>query len=139
ARAVDIAEATAAGAQAILLVGHWRSARVKSSDLRAGLERRLRSEIAEPADPLAHALRRHVDSYAFLDRTVPRPGELADCLSRFVASDTLANDAELRDELDRRFADVLVPGEVLELRDGYHKPATLAQLIAPGWAGVFDL
>jgi hypothetical protein len=124
--------ATRSGAGVIMLVAHWKGSDILRRDIGPGLKQRLRTILEEPADAFEAQLASRLLSFG-----CSTAGEISLALNSFIQSN--GDPADIRDELDRRLAGEIVPGDCVELRDGYHKPQDLAALIAPHWAGVFDL
>lgn len=124
--------ATRSGAKVIILVAHWKGSDILRRDLGPGVGERLRTIQEKPADAFEARLSSRLAALGY-----STAGKISLALNSFIQLD--ADPADIRDELDRRLAAEIVPGGCVELRDGFHKPQDLADLIAPCWAGVIDL
>ena len=131
-------EAFASGATVVLMVAHWREPDVvMTSDLRNGTREFLVRLLEDSSDEFCVRLLEHRPTRSYTDAQDLRFAR--DWLSGFLR---LVDEPELeaaRDELDRRLAGYLVPGNCLELRDGYQKVTTLVDRIPSEWAGIIDL
>ena len=134
------AQAFGSGATVVLIVAHWREPGfIVASDLRAETPELVEKIAADTSDEFCVRLAMHRPSrpYTASDESATRFAR--DWLLGFIGS---FNERDLDgacDELDRRLAGSLVPGNCLELRDGYHKADTLVGRIPSEWAGIVDL
>lgn len=134
AERIDLRHATESEATVVIIVGHWRGAKVSNSDLRDPFIRRAAELIESPDDDFERELSRYLIWSGHSTKS-----DIAVGLNEFLKGTTLKGPDDIRDELDRRFSDGLVRGSCLELRDGYLKPAEAAALVCPRWQGIFEL
>jgi hypothetical protein len=143
----------------VTFVAHWRASELRRSDFRAE-PAELASRILGGTDEFSRALAGRLGQTQLAAALsgpdfATRAGAMAELLNtQVVNSDNPlpgceAPSAEIvyrpwlrlrhRQLLDEAFSDVLRPGNMIELRDGLHPPAMIAQRIPEGWSGIVDL
>ncbi|WP_299960950.1 hypothetical protein [uncultured Roseobacter sp.] len=129
ARSEDIYKATLTGAKVILILAHWRGSNVTSNDLRPGVLGAIDGSLSEVSHFLAtHRYSRQLGDHAYL----------ADALSDWV-HDRPGLEIARRTALEHAAPEHIVPGNCLELRDGFHKAPDLALQFVEEWSGVCEL
>jgi hypothetical protein len=148
----DLAEASR-HASVIVILAHWKGHRFVASDLRFADAQQLitfaRCSASECLHDLSNSLRDFLDLHPHKNTL----DYVADFLNEwmFVNQQTqgfagsaaaLVNaweQVEARDLLDDLLAPHTVPGNCLELRDGFHSADEVAAAISAEWSGVVDL
>ncbi|WP_298854708.1 hypothetical protein [uncultured Ruegeria sp.] len=129
ARSEDIYKATATGAKVLLVLAHWRGPGVAENDLRLGMLKRIEDTLPEVGTFLrVHRYSDHLEDLAYL----------ADALSDWVHQ-TPSLAITRRTALEDAAPDHVVPGNCLELRDGFHKAEDVALQLDEAWSGVCEL
>ena len=133
-------QAFGSGAKVVLLVAHWRDPEfVSASDVRTETRGILEKLAEDSSDKFLGRLATHRPSTTHTASDVQEIRFARDWLLDFLGSFNKGVVGAARDELDCRLSGCLVPGNCLELRDGYHKAVTLANRIPARWGGIIDL
>ena len=152
----DISEA-ATRKSVLVILAHWRGVEVMSADLKCGAYDELERHCSAFTSRVSVAVRLAVHRTKSASEGRFEPYRLADCLNEEVvlnsefgsgSSDDVGIGAHdripwwqirNRDALDDFLSPFLVPGNCLELRDGYHKAGKIAQALPQDWCGLIEL
>ena len=129
ATSADLHAASVKGAKVIILIAHWRGNSVLGVDLRPGFMDALRQtapDIAAEISALMH------------DPSNDNPTIVAHAVDQWVKQDPSLQ-VDRRTLLEDSAPANIVPGNCLELRNGYRKAYELEMQLAPGWGGVLEL
>jgi hypothetical protein len=159
ATAASLTDAIRSGARVIVLIAHWKGTRVTAADIRMEALDGL-ADISLARDAFECRVQDRIANFVRRTEGRIRPAVIADELSKLICSeagypvdervladlDTFMNSPEraraigaIRDRIDAQFPDLLVAGNCLELRDGFHKPEAIASLFIPSWNGLVEL
>lgn len=138
--------ASAADSAIVVVIGHWKGADVKVSDLLTPDAQAFVNCLVDSSDRRERWLREALESrtpFAVLDHVVEHgwpPAIESNPSSRvtLVASE-FTRRARRRDEIDAMFSRLLRPGNRLELWDGLHSWQAVESSIGSGFSGVVDL
>jgi hypothetical protein len=142
----------------LVVVGHWRRPELHSSDLKVSVKRFLDTATDQCTPFLnwfVHELGADVrERVARFDDESDRKAEFVSLvnervLAQYPSFARLTADARLedtfwwmtiaREKLEEAFPNQIWVGNVLELRDGYHKAETVRDCLPGDWSGVIDL
>lgn len=129
ATSADLYKASVSKAKVIIVIAHWRESEIRAVDVRPGLLGELHKNLPEAA---AH-VQASLDVYTFED-----PVHIADALNTWV-SDLPGEEIARRTLLEHCAPAHLVPGNCLELRNGFHKAEDLLLQLDSSWSGVIEL
>jgi hypothetical protein len=162
----DFARAFTRGSEVIVLVAHWRGARLEGRDLLVDPEicataifnstpigfspetlQELRLRVTKALDdtPTLHSAMERRSHFAdrlnehVVQGLPPLPGLIEPAKGERLIVGDLWLETLQRDVLDSCSAGTIVPGNRVELRDGLHAPSSLAELVPEPWTGLIDL
>jgi hypothetical protein len=145
--------------RAVVIIAHWRGCRIAATDLRLDALPQTLDSLSR-ADPFERELRNLMTRFLDSAHGRPRAGVLADLLSRTICEeaghsvpdddivelDTFMDHPEraaligaVRDRVDCMLPNLVVPGNCIEFRDGYHKPDAIAAVFPEHWSGIVEL
>ena len=154
-----LSDAIRSGAHVIILIAHWKGSRILATDIRIPP---FKEFVGGPRP--SHRLQRTV--WDTLNRGIREDGGrlrssvIADQLNRLMCREAgyeiddgdwldfdefmdgpedRANIGAARDQFDDEFAGIVVPGNCLELRDGYRKGKAVAGMFPDHWGGLVEL
>lgn len=130
-------DATRNGARYIMVVAHWKAETIAAEDIRPGLQAAIEIFLRERPGMLPDELARMIGGGGRNPADVSE--RITAALNELLKSQRIGPPFEARNKLDAWFSDSIVPGNVVELRDGFHKADALADCIANQWSGIFDL
>ncbi len=147
---------TEAGTPVLVIVAHWRGSRVLAADIRIDEFWNSLTAIKKSSDRFERNIFERLESLVSDTTLVPKASVLADSISSAICmeagyqnpkpDDNYMNDPErliaigrIRDRVDTLFPNFLVPGNCLELRDGYHKASEIAGMFHKHWSGIVEL
>ena len=138
ATADSLAAACKDGFHVIILLAHWRSARLVSRDLAAGFADIFNA--ADKADDIDLAeLHEFFANHVHPRQPNPGPRLIANAINHYMRDLDAEAHFALREALEKSYPDHIVPGNAVELRDGYHKADELGARVDPIWSGIVDL
>lgn len=122
----------------VILIAHWRSTGVRDRDLVPRFASLAAQRLEGEAGDVAASLAAVLQQVNLASGGSPRNRAVAAALNRWVREDGFIR-VERRLQLDCLLEGLIVPGEAVELRDGYYSAEAAAALLPSDWAGIIDL